>query len=117
MSVSSPRFARNSRLTQAYENKPPMKQGEQGEAVAIVQDALIDLGYSMPVSTANGWNLADGVYGPETISVVRKFQTSFGLTADGIVGRQTLQKMSDLITALVAPKRRPSRLRWSFLVV
>ena len=114
MSVSSPRFTRNGRLVKASENKPPMKQGEKGEAVAIVQDAFIDLGFALPISTANGRKLADGVYGPETAKTARNFQAAFGLTVDGVVGRQTLQKLSDLITDLVTAQKTSVALETAF---
>jgi peptidoglycan hydrolase-like protein with peptidoglycan-binding domain len=104
MALKSPRFSRNERLQRASENSPLMKQGEQGEAVALVQDALIDVGLAMPLTTGHGQHLADGIYGPETANVVKQFQTAHGLVRDGIVGRQTLGKLEELIAALFASR-------------
>jgi peptidoglycan hydrolase-like protein with peptidoglycan-binding domain len=74
MALQSPRFGGNARLRQASENNPALSQGEQGEAVAIVQLALVDLGYSLPRTTAAGSTLPDGIFGPETLSAVIAFQ-------------------------------------------
>jgi peptidoglycan hydrolase-like protein with peptidoglycan-binding domain len=82
-----------------------MKQGERGEPVATVQRALVDLGFWMPVTTANDTKLPDGIFGPETAQVVRKFQQLNGLDADGIVGRHTLAKLEELTTAQTATDR------------
>ena len=76
-----------------------MRPGEKGEAVAIVQQALVDLGFAMPLSTNSGRSLTDGVFGAETKRVVTQFQSRLGLVADGIVGRQTLSRLDDLIVA------------------
>src|SRR5262249_51151505 len=65
MRLKSLRFSDNARLQQAAENRPALKEGEQGEAVEALQQALVDLGLSMPVSTRRT-GLADGIYGPET---------------------------------------------------
>ncbi len=99
MALRAGRFSRNARLAQAAEGKPSLKQGEKGEAVAIVQQALIDLGFAMPLSTANGRSLPDGKFGPETARTVNKFQKDQRLAADGIVGKSTLAKLDDLIIA------------------
>lgn len=100
MALNSPRFSRDARLKQAAENHPPLRQGEQGEAVAIVQQALIDLQFAMPGSTRNGRSLPDGIYGPETARVVARFQARSGLAADGIIGRQTLRKLDEQVMLL-----------------
>jgi peptidoglycan hydrolase-like protein with peptidoglycan-binding domain len=89
MPLTSPRFTRNARLQQAAKNQPPLRVGDRGEAVAIVQLALIDLGFAMPIS-APGGKMPDGIYGKETASVVREFQRQSGLAADGIAGKDTL---------------------------
>jgi peptidoglycan hydrolase-like protein with peptidoglycan-binding domain len=106
MALTSSRFATNTRLLAASENRPSLKVGERGEAVAIVQMALIDLGFAMPNSTAGGKQLPDGVFGPETNVVVRSFQAQNGLTVDGTVGRQTLAVLESLI--VVQSKQRAS---------
>ena len=58
-----------------------LQGGSQGKAVADVQNALRRGGFlSGP---------ADGRFGATTQNAVRAFQTSKGLTADGVVGQGT----------------------------
>ena len=46
---------------------------------------------------ASGENLAlDGQYGPATVNAVKRFQAGYGLTADGIAGSQTFNKIYEL---------------------
>lgn len=97
MALLSARFANNSRLQTAADNNPPMKKGETGEAVAILQQALIDLGgFSMPITTAQRTKRPDGIYGDETAKTVRTFQEQQGLDRDGIAGRQTLHRLDEM---------------------
>ena len=39
------------------------------------QDALVDLGFPMPISTKNGEELPDGIFGLETKKTVADFQS------------------------------------------
>lgn len=96
MALKSPRFASNRRLQRASENKPPMGRGECGEPVRLVQQALMDLGFAMPISTRK-FGSPDGVYGNETVAKVREFQTKYKLGLDGVVGRQTMAKLDELL--------------------
>ena len=56
--------------------------GSSGEEVKQIQTKLKDWGYY------NG--SVDGIYGSGTYEAVKKFQSSNGLTADGVSGTQTL---------------------------
>lgn len=105
MPLTSPRFARDARLQKVSDNNPPMKQGERNDSVATVQRALVDLGFAMPITTANGTKLADGIFGSETARVVRQFQTINGLDVDGVVGRQTMGRLEQLIAIYFAQKK------------
>jgi peptidoglycan hydrolase-like protein with peptidoglycan-binding domain len=105
MALTSMRFARDGRLQRVSDNNPPMKRGEKGEPVATVQRALIDLGFAMPITTAEGTKLPDGIFGTETEQVVRTFQRQNGLSADGIVGRDTMRKLEQLTAALTLAKK------------
>jgi peptidoglycan hydrolase-like protein with peptidoglycan-binding domain len=98
MPLTSPRFAGCTRLQQAALNSPALRQGEKGEPVAIVQRALVDLGYLMPITTKKTGS-PDGIYGPETAQVVLQFQKKHGLSPDGITGKQTLSKLDELLPA------------------
>lgn len=51
--------------------------------VKALQQALMALGYSLPKYGA------DGKWGSETLNALKKFQKDNGLTADGIVGKNT----------------------------
>jgi peptidoglycan hydrolase-like protein with peptidoglycan-binding domain len=57
-----------------------IKQGASGAAVKNLQTRLRAHGYNVSV---------DGAFGPATASAVRSFQSSKGLTADGVVGPKT----------------------------
>lgn len=61
-----------------------LKQGMRGAAVQQMQQRLVDLGYL---------NNADGVYGPKTYNAVTAFQKKNGLSADGIAGSKTQNKL------------------------
>jgi peptidoglycan hydrolase-like protein with peptidoglycan-binding domain len=107
MPLTSTRFSRNHRLQAAAENNPPMRKGEHGEAVQILQQALIDCGFDMPISTNKGGQTPDGIYGDETVNTVYKFQAREGLQRDGIAGRQTLTRLDQLFPPPVPGKDFP----------
>jgi Putative peptidoglycan binding domain len=95
MTLVSDRFARNSRLQAAARNSPPLKKNEPDrEAVALVQQALVDIGFAMPISMAKG--KPDGAYGDETVNTVAKFQSQQALQRDGQAGHDTLHRLDSL---------------------
>lgn len=102
MPLKSPRFSGNARLQRAADNNPAMKLGEVGEAVALVQQALIDSGFPMPVST-HALKKPDGIYGSETVGVVKRYQAKNGLFPDGEVGRDTLTALDAAFPAPPTP--------------
>lgn len=61
-----------------------MKKGNSGELVRLLQEILINRGYSC------GPSGADGDFGVNTEKAVTAFQRDFGLDADGIVGSDTI---------------------------
>lgn len=102
MGLVSPRFSANARLQQAAKNAPAIRFGERGAAVHLVQFALIELGYPMPISTGQIQASPDGIFGKETEAVVRKFQEdrkklNSSITVDGVVGAQVLAELDALL--------------------
>lgn len=92
MALTSPQFVGNQRLQNAANNAPPLKKGEKDRvAVGLMQQMLIDLGYSMPITTMNG--APDGIYGDETVKTVWQFQSDEGLQRDGQAGHDTLHAL------------------------
>jgi peptidoglycan hydrolase-like protein with peptidoglycan-binding domain len=89
-------YAGNERLQQAYDNAPPLRLGERLDAVALVQQGLIDDGILLPNSTASGTAPPDGIFGVETNRAVQEFQAKHGLDVDGEVGRQTMGRLDQL---------------------
>src|SRR5699024_10769778 len=70
---------------------PPYRNGDQGEAVTKLKKDLRKLGYgNFPANPSN-------VYGTVTANVVKSFQRANGLTADGIAGKDTLNKIKSLL--------------------
>lgn len=97
MALLCPRFRDHSRVQTAANNAPPFKRGEVSVGVRVLQEALVDLGYSMPNSCQR--NDCDGNFGPETERTVRQFQTDRKLAVDGVAGRQTLTAMDQIFLA------------------
>lgn len=97
MSLSSPRFSNNQTLVSAERNSPALRKGMQGEGVRLIQQALIDLGFPLPISTRR-YNSPDGKFGNETVDAVSKFQmANRPLSRDGVVGGNTMRKLDTLL--------------------
>ena len=102
MTLTSDRFARNARLQAAAQNSPALKKGEKDKtAVALVQQALVDLGFKMSITMAKG--KPDGIYGDETVRTVSKFQSDHKLTRDGQAGKNTLHELDRLFNSPAPP--------------
>ncbi|RCX30869.1 putative peptidoglycan binding protein [Bacillus amyloliquefaciens] len=67
----------------------------KGTAVKQIQTALAALYYYPDKGAKN--NGIDGYYGPKTANAVKRFQSMYGLTADGIYGPKTKAKMLSLL--------------------
>lgn len=64
---------------------PVIRQGDNGFPVIAVQTLLGKHNFNV--------NYIDGDFGPDTLAKVKAFQKAKGLTADGIVGRDTWTKL------------------------
>ena len=71
----------NTPAPEASASWPTLRKNDSGDAVAQLQEALIELGYLS--------GKADGNYGTKTVDAVRAFQKANGLTVDGAAGEQT----------------------------
>lgn len=68
-----------------------LRQGSSGTAVSTLQRQLNRIAQDYP---SFGRLTVDGKFGPAMAATVKKFQSQFGLTADGVVGRATWYKIS-----------------------
>ena len=83
----------------AYPTMQTLKTGSSGELVAALQTRLLALGYYT--------GTVDGQYGSATAEAVKKFQRANGLTADGVAGSHTLEKLYVSGTAVSAATATP----------
>lgn len=74
-----------------------LKSGSKGDEVKKLQQSLIDAGYNV------GSSGADGIYGKNTAAAVKAYQQANGLSVDGIAGNQTLGKLYGGSTATTTP--------------
>lgn len=85
-------MAGSSTLSKLYASDPTperllLQLGSTGDAVVVLQNKLILLGYSC------GENGADGIFGDDTYRAVRQFQQNNSLSVDGKVGSNTWAKL------------------------
>ena len=64
---------------------PTVRKGAKGDITYVIQAALTCLGYDV--------NGLDGIYGAGLEKAVKQFQKAKGLSADGIVGKDTFEKL------------------------
>lgn len=83
--TATPAATAAAQSTGALANVTLLKQGDKGTAVKALQERLKELGYLAS---------ADGIYGPQTYNAVVNFQKRNGLTADGVAGKMTLNRLT-----------------------
>ena len=93
MALSSPRFRWSNRLQQVELNNPPMRHGEKGQAVRLIQQCMIDLSINPMTNSIKRYGSPDGIYGRETKVAVDSYQTSKRLSSDGVVGQNTMRAL------------------------
>jgi murein L,D-transpeptidase YcbB/YkuD len=80
------------------------RSGSCGDSVALIQSYLNGLrathGFNWPALQV------DGIFGPSTRNAVTAFQLQYGLTADGIVGPITWDRLIDEFDASLIPDNR-----------
>lgn len=86
-------------LVQSY-GGTSLRQGSRGPEVVVVQTSLNRISRNYPAIPKV--NPVDGIYGPQTENAVRRFQEIFGLTPDGIVGRDTWYELVRLYVGVNA---------------
>ena len=86
----------------------PLRQGSNGQNVRLVQ---FWLKIARTVYASLHSVTVDGVFGTATTAAVKRFQSYFGLTSDGVVGRTTWQKLyevyNDIANKLLSASLRP----------
>ena len=85
-----------------------LRQGASGQNVRLVQ---FWLKIARTVYSSLNNVTVDGVFGAATAAAVKKFQSYFGLTSDGVVGRTTWNKLyevyNDIANRLLSSSLRP----------
>lgn len=84
-------------IDEVKSGKKVIKKGQKGESVKEIQKMLHSIGYDYLVSDfGNLTKWDDGDYGESTKLAVSLFQDNNGLETDGIVGKETLNKLIDV---------------------
>ncbi len=105
MSLAYPPFASCPRIVLAHRNAPPLRRGDRGAGVRVLQAGLVQLGYPLPKSMVG--SVPDGDYGQETESAVSAFQKKNALKPDGVCGRNTVSAMDGALFAPLPPPPPP----------
>jgi hypothetical protein len=97
--LSSPRFEGDPILSACFHDKARLSEGASGPAVVKVQSALMDLGYKL------GATGADGKFGPATGSAVRDFKRKerLGFEQFGDVGPGTMRRLDQMFASETGP--------------
>ena len=74
-----------------------LHKGDRGHDVRVLQDYLTRAGYPTPIA---------GVFGPQTLRNVRRFQRAHHMTVDGIVGPGTSSALRTVAARRAAAKQR-----------
>ena len=88
-----------------------LRNGSTGSDVKKLQQALIDAGYDV------GSSGADGIYGAKTKAAVTAYQKANGLSVDGIAGNQTLGSLyaTPTTTNTNVDSKEPTKINGKFV--
>src|SRR5262249_25068447 len=90
----------NSRIQKAENNNPAMRTGEKGEAVHLLQAALILNGFDVPHHGVGANGERNDNFGNETAAAVRAAETGFGLSIHdgGVAGKEVIGALDNAST-------------------
>lgn len=74
-----------------------LHKGDRGQDVRVLQDFLTRAGYPTPIA---------GIFGPQTLKNVKRFQRAHGMTADGVVGSATDRALRTVAARKARAQRR-----------
>ncbi|MDH3600591.1 MAG: peptidoglycan-binding protein [Candidatus Tectomicrobia bacterium] len=86
----SARFGGDKELEKVFNGTKTFKKGSRGIQVVKIQQALLDMGYTLPVFGV------DGKFEDETEKAVKKFQKDKSIPENGQVDKTTLDKMQEV---------------------
>ena len=84
--------------------KVTLQTGSKGDAVKVLQQNLLALGYTLPKYGA------DGSFGNETLAAVKAFQADHGLIQTGIVDEDTQAAIDAALADVPEPELEPDLL-------
>ncbi len=83
----SSRFGGDKELEAVFQGAKTLQKGSRGIAVTKIQQALLDMGYQLPLFGV------DGKFEDETARAVKAFQEAQTIAGSGVVDKATLEKM------------------------
>ena len=112
MTLVHPLFASNDRLQRAARNSPPLRRGDKGPAVALLQQGLVGIGHRLARSTGADGTM-DGKFGGETVDAIKAFQRAENLVnargrGDGVAGDETLHHLDSALARAPGGGRAPA---------
>ena len=86
----------------AYDNCRPLKKGDRGLAVKMLQVALKDLGFNP--------GKLDGIYGKNTVTAVAAFQQLCGIPVppNKVIGEEASRELLERLYSIDAPTAKPN---------
>ncbi|MFT5645372.1 MAG: peptidoglycan hydrolase-like protein with peptidoglycan-binding domain [Aureispira sp.] len=90
--LSAARFSRNNVLEACLDGEQTLQNGSSGAAVSLMQQGLVDAGFPLPRFGV------DGIFGNETRTALRNFQTQSSLGTTGVLNIETMSALDALFT-------------------
>ena len=87
----------SSALAAQHLGERTLQSGAKGHDVRVLQDFLTQAGFATPIA---------GVFGPQTLRNVKRFQRSHHLAVDGIVGPQVAHALRHVVAQRAAARSR-----------
>jgi peptidoglycan hydrolase-like protein with peptidoglycan-binding domain len=95
--VAPPAFAPAPATAAQHLGDRTLHKGDRGHDVRVLQDFLTRAGYPTPIA---------GIFGPQTLRNVKRFQRAHHLTVDGVVGSGTTRALRTVAARRAAAKQR-----------